>query len=167
MTHTTFAKAQTTSMMKSRIYFLFTNLLSHFPQVRHHSSSSIPWRYRYISGQVMRDRLNRERRNDRQTKDARHRNSCFHSQIAQPSSSSLYFHRWWCCICSCKNRLGFLFEFYDLNRILRNIFPPLPRSRRRNRVSSWFYALFLWLYVWQPLLFPSGILMAAAAICSG
>lgn len=94
------------------------------------------------------NRLNRVYKKKRSPTKDTPRISCFHCQTAlMLPPRPLYSCPVWCCICSCKNSLGFLFEFYDLNRTLRNIFPPLPRSRRRNRVSSWFYALFLWFYV--------------------
>lgn len=139
------------------------SLSSHFPRVRHRSRSMAKWKHKRWASTVKRIESKRKKRS--RTKDVRHRNSCFHSQTAV--TLPLYSCCWWCCIRSCKNSLGFLFEFYDLNRILRNIFPPLPRSGRRNRVSSWFYALFLWLYVCTPLHLPSGFFVVAVAICNG
>lgn len=105
------------------------------------------------------NKLNREKSRDAADERRDIRNRVF---ILNPfCCPSLRFADPWCRSCSRKNSPGFLFEFYDLNRILRNILPP--KSRRSNRVSSWFYALFLWLYVWQLPCSP-GIFVASTAI---
>lgn len=119
---------------------LFYEFLAHF-----HESSNATWRKekhkRWASETEWIER-------ERETADERHdAMSRFVFSSHDSFSLPLFLFRSYSCSpwrCSCKNNLEFLFEFYDLNRILRDMLPSLPRSRRRAIESAVDFMLYFY-----------------------